>query len=138
MSGGDKVNIGSIQSLPKEPSIQQTDTDKQQEGIEKKTKDMGKEKKALEVLRNTEKGSEESAKETSSIEIEKTVEDMNSFLNSMKKTLSFFVDKDSGRYGVKVVDNKTQKVIRQIPPQEVLEVAAKIKEMLGALLDKTI
>jgi len=71
-------------------------------------------------------------------EIEKTVEDMNLFLESQKKTLSFFVDKESGRSGVKVIDSKTNKIIKQIPPDEVLDVAAKIKEMLGALIDKTV
>lgn len=47
--------------------------------------------------------------------------------------LQFRVHEDSGRVQVKVVDTETKEVIREIPPEQMLEIAAQIKEMLNSL-----
>jgi flagellar protein FlaG len=39
---------------------------------------------------------------------------------------------------VKVVNKDTGNLIREIPPKEVLDLAAKLDEMIGILFDKTI
>ena len=50
--------------------------------------------------------------------------------------LQFSVHEATGRTMVKVVDNETENLIREIPPEELLDVADKIGEMLGILFDK--
>lgn len=54
------------------------------------------------------------------------------------KQLSFFVDKDTGKQGVRVIDMKTKEVIKQIPPEQMLDLTKRIKEQLGVLLDEVI
>lgn len=54
--------------------------------------------------------------------------------------LEFRLHEDSGRYQVKVIDSQSQKVIREIPPEKMLEFSAQIRQMLdkalGILVDE--
>ena len=50
--------------------------------------------------------------------------------------LSFSVDKDTDRPVVKVVDARTNEVIRQIPSKEILQLDKDIDKLQGLLLDK--
>lgn len=54
--------------------------------------------------------------------------------------LEFKAYKNSGRYQVKVVDSETKKVIRELPPDDVLDfqtkVIAMLDEMIGLLVDE--
>lgn len=52
--------------------------------------------------------------------------------------LSFSFHKETEQLVVQVIDPETSAVIRQIPPQELLELAVKLQEMIGLLLDKRI
>ena len=70
-------------------------------------------------------------------ELQKEIEKANNMLKeSNAKHLSFFVDDATGKQGVKIVDTKTDEVIRQFPPEETLNIAARIREQLGALVDQ--
>lgn len=55
--------------------------------------------------------------------------------------LEFRLHEDSGRYQVKVVDSDSGELIREIPPQKMLEFSARFKQMLdkalGILVDET-
>ncbi len=68
--------------------------------------------------------------------VSKAVDHMNRFLDVLNKEFSFFYDKASGRSGVKVIDRRTHEVLKQIPPEQILKTAARIREMIGALLDE--
>ena len=50
--------------------------------------------------------------------------------------LQFSVHEASGQIKVVVKDEASGKVIREIPPDEVLNLAAKFDEMVGLILDK--
>ena len=52
--------------------------------------------------------------------------------------LQFSVHKDTGQTVVRVVDKDTGKLIRQIPPQELLDLAAKLEDMMGILFDQQV
>ena len=52
------------------------------------------------------------------------------------RRLDFKVDKDTNRIIIKVIDTKTDKVIKEIPPEQLIELAAKIQEMVGLLFDE--
>ncbi len=58
-------------------------------------------------------------------------------LSAMNKVgLQFAVHESSGRMKVTVIDEDTGKVIREIPSDEVLNLAAKLDEMIGMIFDQ--
>ncbi len=72
-------------------------------------------------------------------------EDINNALNKLNDTLEtynqhlrFKYFEDAERMMVQVVDMPTQEVIKEIPPEEILEMVSRIKEMVGVILDETI
>ena len=52
------------------------------------------------------------------------------------RRLNFRVDERTHRIVVKVIDTRTDKVIKEIPPEQLVELAAKIQEMVGLLVDE--
>ncbi len=52
--------------------------------------------------------------------------------------LSFTFHKETKELIVKVIDPDTGKVIREIPPEELLELALRIQEMVGLLIDRRV
>lgn len=51
--------------------------------------------------------------------------------------IAFSVDEDSGRSVVRIIDQKTGATIRQIPSQEMLDIAKSIDKMQGLLFKQT-
>ncbi len=56
-------------------------------------------------------------------------------LEKLNVRLVFNVDKKTGEIVVKVVDPKTNEVIRQIPPEELLRIREKLDELVGILFE---
>ncbi len=56
-------------------------------------------------------------------------------LEKLNVRLVFNVDEDTKEIVVKVVDPKTNEVIKQIPPEELLEIRKKLDEIVGILFD---
>ncbi|MDD5579363.1 MAG: flagellar protein FlaG [Methylobacter sp.] len=54
-------------------------------------------------------------------DIQQAVSKLNDFVQARQSNLQFSVDKESGAMVVKVVDSKSEKVIRQIPAEETLK-----------------
>lgn len=52
--------------------------------------------------------------------------------------LQFSVHEKSGRTMIKVMDKESSDIIREIPPKTVLDLAAKMDEMLGILFDSKV
>ncbi len=48
------------------------------------------------------------------------------------------VDKELGRVSLKVYDKETGETIREVPPEELTEVAKKMKKMAGILFEKKV
>lgn len=61
------------------------------------------------------------------------VRKLNDYVQSVQRNLSFSVDKASGETVIKVYDAQTNEVIRQIPADETLRLAASIDERLSSL-----
>lgn len=66
--------------------------------------------------------------------VEKAVNQVNQFVQSLSRDLQFMVDDDSGRTVIKVLDTETKEVIRQIPPEELLRIATYLTDNHGASL----
>jgi len=67
------------------------------------------------------------------------LKDMESKINQMQEVgLQFSEYKDSGRLIVKVVEKGTNKVIREIPSEEFMQLVEKMDQMIGILYDKKV
>ena len=49
--------------------------------------------------------------------------------------IAFAMDDASEEVVVRVVDNETNEVVRQVPPQEFLELVAKVQQLVGLFFD---
>ena len=69
-------------------------------------------------------------------QLKEAVTKLNDYVQNVQRNLSFSVDKDSGQTVIKVYDAQTKEVIRQLPPEETLKLAASIDHQLSNLLVK--
>lgn len=63
--------------------------------------------------------------------MDQAVLQVNSFLQSQQRTLEFSVDKSTGRPIIKVIDQSTGKVLRQIPPEYIIRLAQTLQQGNG-------
>ena len=61
---------------------------------------------------------------------------VNSFLASGNNHIQFAMHEGSGKMIVEVIDNTTDEVIKTFPSRELLDLASKIGELLGTLMDE--
>ncbi|HHY92777.1 MAG TPA: flagellar protein FlaG [Firmicutes bacterium] len=71
-------------------------------------------------------------------DVQGATEALNKLAQTFSAHLSFVLHEESGRMQVRVIDNHTMEVVKEIPPTEVLEVVANIRKMIGILLDKKV
>ena len=67
---------------------------------------------------------------------QQALDGVNAFLASSGSHIQFAVHEASKQMMVTVIDNDTQEVIKTIPSKELLDLMAKISEMVGVLMDK--
>jgi len=67
-------------------------------------------------------------KEYSESDLQQAVTQLNDFVQSTQRNLHFSVDKESGILVTKVIDSKSDKVIRQIPNEETVALARSLAE----------
>lgn len=60
------------------------------------------------------------------------------FVETMNNSLQFSIDDDSGRTVVKVVDKQTDEVLRQIPSEEMLDIARALGKLKGLLVEQKV
>jgi len=69
-------------------------------------------------------------------ELEQAVEKANQFLLGLKTQFDFKIHEGTGRTVVRLIDKQTEKVIKEIPPEKMLDVLANIWESAGILVDR--
>ncbi|WP_415815469.1 flagellar protein FlaG [Mesobacillus thioparans] len=70
--------------------------------------------------------------------VQEMVADMNKFMESSPTSLKFEFHEKLNEYYVKIVDDKTKEVVREIPPKKMLDFYAAMTEFLGLMVDKKI
>jgi flagellar protein FlaG len=65
------------------------------------------------------------------------VTDLNESMQSINTSISFSIDSATKKTVIKVSDAATGKVIRQIPQEDMLRIAAHLSELVGLLYDHT-
>lgn len=90
-------------------------------------------------------GSNEIRVEPDQNQLQQAVDVVNQALKLEQRSLSFSIDEGSGRSVIKVFDNKTEELIKQIPSEELLRVAQDIKRLqeemgqsIGLLIDNKV
>ncbi len=78
--------------------------------------------------------------EAGKIEVKTPLKEVVGRLNSIKafhdRGIRFSVDEETEKVVIKIVDNGTNEVIRQIPPDEVLNMIRHLDEFQGLLINK--
>lgn len=74
--------------------------------------------------------------ELSGEELDEAVSELNELAQSIRRELRFSLDDDSGRAVIEVYDANTEELIRQIPPEQVLNVLRHLKEFDSGLLQE--
>lgn len=69
--------------------------------------------------------------------LEKVTRELNNEFRIFNTAMSFSVDGNTGRTVIKILDRETEKVVREIPPDEMLRIAAKLTEVIGRIVDET-
>ena len=70
-------------------------------------------------------------------DVKKAVDKLNKFLDDNGTYAEYSVhEKFKEVIMIKIIDKKTKEVIREIPPKKILDMVAKMCEMVGILIDK--
>lgn len=65
--------------------------------------------------------------------LDKAVEQLNQFAQSVERKLEFSVDEESGKTVIKVIDKESGEMVRSIPSEEVLEMQQRLRETSEAI-----
>ena len=97
-------------------------------------------KQNVDNLNNPSKVSQnaEQIKETTNEKISRIAEAINSYVQSIQRDLKIQVHEDTGNIMVRVTSQDNGKVIREIPPEELLDLAARMDELAGTLFDEKV
>ena len=68
------------------------------------------------------------------VDVDKAVEQLQNYAAQHNISLRFSVHKATGQMIIKVIDAKTNKVVREIPPEKILNLKAYLEQIAGHLL----
>lgn len=68
--------------------------------------------------------------------MEESARNLNKTLEYINTRLSFQIHEGTDRLMARVIDTKTMEVIKEMPPEEFLDLIARIREMVGLLIDE--
>lgn len=68
--------------------------------------------------------------------LDKLITEVNNKFKLVNKEFSYEIHEKTNRVTVKIKDSETGDIIKQIPSEESLDLAAKIMEMVGLLIDE--
>ena len=68
--------------------------------------------------------------------VERTLARLNELANSLKRKLNFSYDERIEKVVVRIMEGDSEKMIRQIPPEEMIRLSLKIDEAIGMLFNQ--
>jgi len=68
-------------------------------------------------------------------EIESIINELNRFIQIFNTKITFEIDKETKKTVLKIINAQSNEIIRQIPPEELLEISRKISELLGLIIN---
>jgi len=130
----DKNNDPSIKAEPKIKTAKAFSTEKKDMQILRPNKEVEKQKSLTEEI-------PEDAKEALSTKegIDAFAKVLEDYANNVHNVnLKFEVHEATGEFVIRVYDEETDEIIREVPPEELLDLAAKMEQMMGVLLDEKV
>lgn len=71
-------------------------------------------------------------------DLEEKIDDMNNIMETLEEQLSFELHDKTDRIMAQVINIETKEVIKEMPPEEMLDLAARIHEMVGLIIDEEV
>ena len=95
-------------------------------------------KKAAPALQNQElvKNENQGEEQPVSTKMKDAIDKVNKKIVPTKTRCEFSYHEDTKRVSIKVIDQNTEEVIREIPPEETLDMLSKMWELAGILVDE--
>ncbi len=121
------IKSSEIKGVEEVASVKQAALKRQEESKEQKAH-------SFESRKPAEKAA---AREEGLSRIERIAEAMDKYVRSIQRDLDIQVHNETGTVMVKVLSRETGEVIREIPPEELLNLASKMEEVAGVLLNKS-
>ena len=66
------------------------------------------------------------------------IRDIEQFSNFLNRRLKYSIDQATDQVIVKVIDGETDKVIKELPPEELQRIHSRLREAIGLLFDQMI
>lgn len=108
------------------------------EATMKETQDSKIQQVQAQVRVETAKAHGESKEAISKEQLEKAVKTMNDFLEVQHKASKFVFHEGLDKYYVKLVDIETEEVIKEIPPERLLDAFYEMQKLTGMIVDEKI
>jgi flagellar protein FlaG len=70
--------------------------------------------------------------------LEDKVEQLNKTVEIFDRRIHFQIHEETNRIMVQVVEVETEEVLTEIPPEKILDLVARIEEMIGLIVDKKV
>ncbi|HBT18031.1 MAG TPA: hypothetical protein DEB05_13885 [Firmicutes bacterium] len=70
--------------------------------------------------------------------LEDKVEQLNKTVEIFDKRIHFQIHEETNRIMVQVIEANTEEIITEIPPEKILDLVARIEEMIGLMVDKKV
>jgi len=106
----------------------------QNQAVNEKSVNNKQEKKANDGQKNKENVKQQ----ISEGEVIKSIESANEKIQIYNTRLQFSIHEKTKEIMVKVLDSRTEEVIREIPPEKILDMVAKIWELAGIIVDEKV
>lgn len=78
----------------------------------------------------------ETEKENNTSKMKDAIDKVNKKIEPTKTRCEFSYHEETKRISIKVIDQKTEETIREIPPEETLDMLSKIWELAGLMVDE--
>ncbi len=118
--------------IEQDPSLSRT-------GQVDREKSPGNDKSTHEIPGSSAKSTKRSAPKEFGVNISDVVKDINNLVYQVATTkVSFDVDKDTGRSVVRVLNKETGEIVRQVPPEELLTLVARMRQLSGIIFNKQV
>lgn len=69
-------------------------------------------------------------------DLEEAIKDINKMILGPDSRFEFKVHERTGRFMIKLIDNDTDEIIKEIPPEKILDLVASIWDLVGILVDE--
>lgn len=70
--------------------------------------------------------------------LEKEIERLSRVSLAFDRRMNFLLHEQADRIFVQIIDMETEAIIREVPPEEILNLVGKMKDMVGIFLDRYI